>query len=1037
MSNVVSIDRKNSFSSLGDQNDDAMKFKPRSVLHGDRFRELDMRESYYACIAHGELVVLGDGREVPIEGVLEGDRVQALKGLKHLSSALVSAAVRTGRKEVARLVLRSGRVVRATWNHRFKAATSSGFDWRPLRELRPGDHVAVPRTLTIGDAEDWSVTEARALGFLIGDGHCGRGYFGFTQKTSLEVTESFARVLQDLGWECVTSKTARWQMRAKGNGVAKFLERTGQAHRRSWEKFVPASLFACNEDVIAAFVGALWDCDGSVNHLNNVALLSTTSALLARDLQSLLLRLGIWSKMAEIPQSKGFSGSRPFIHRVTVSGEAVRVFARKVPLAHVEKLTRLGNIPDTQLRRRVGDQSDVVPSAWGSLTRKYSPKTLGRSAPSGNISREKLLLAAERDGNDVLHALATSDVRWDRIESVDDDGEEWVYDLTVPKSGSFIASGMYVHNCSQHDAKIYDFDGRVIGGTKATQPLISTEKSPIYIPMKMRRPSAPYRMGKIIVDSFTNLLFGENRFPHLRVNGDETTQDFVQTISRVARLPMQMIRARCLGGSMGTVGLSWCFHHGTPRFEVHNAKNLYVHSWLDRVQLLPRHVTEVYLFYKVKWDGKAFNKVFYWFRRDWTPEGDFVFTDVPFVQGKEPNWEVDEELSNHHGDGVVHFEWIQNFPTDEIDGLPDYDGLYEQFDVLDVLNSVVTRGAILNLDPTLKIKMDRDEVNRFGLRKGSDNALITGKDGDASYMELSGTSIEAGLKLVESLRRSILETAQAIVPDPSEVASQGVSSVTIKALFTPMLAKADVLREQYSSPMKRALENMTEVARRKIMAPVDQQLLSEQGEPMVDPQTGQPITEPVQFVLNIPPRYEKQPQQQPAVDPMTGQPQMQPAAPDPMTGMPPVDAYGQPLMEPVMEVIVVEVPVPRMPGQGGELEPQWPPYFAPTFADQTALVAAMQIAAGGKPFISVETATDVVSAAFGVDPVQEKKRLADQGQTDGAAQAAMFPPGAGGEVTEPNQLPDAAQRMGPRGPIQPTPVQTNESPPFVPETPEG
>lgn len=596
------------------------------------------------------------------------------------------------------------------------------------------------------------------------------------------------------------------------------------------------------------------------------------------------------------------------------------------------------------------------------------------------------------------------------------------------------------YTCTRHDSKIYDFDGRVIGGPKAMQPLISSEKSPIYIPLNMRRPSAPVRMGKIIVDSFTNLLFGENRFPNIKVTGDELTQDFIQAVVRVGRLPLAMIRARQLGGAMGTVGLSWCFHDGYPRFEVHNAKNLHVHSWLDRVLLRPRHVSEVYLFHDVKWDGKAFNKIYYWFRRDWTPDGDFVFKDVPFKQGEDPHWEIDEEKSNRHGDGIVHFEWIQNLPTDEIDGLPDYEGLYDQFDQLDILSSVVTRGAILNLDPTLKLKLDPDLVKRTGIRKGSDNALIVGETGDASYMELAGTSIDAGIKLLESLRRFILETAQCVVPDPHEVAAQGVSSVTIKALFAPMLSKADVLREQYVEPIKRALGNMAEVVRRKMAEPPQMMpVVDERGEPAVD-EAGNPVEEPVQFVLHLPPRMERRPQQQPVIDPVTGMQQTEPAI-DEATGQPMIDpATGLPQTVPTMETVEVDVPVPRLPGPGGgEVEAQWPPYFTPTFDDQSKLVTSMQVATGGtKAFMSGETAIDLVAAAFGIDPTQEKRRVGEDAQGSQQQTAAMFPPGAGGEVEAPNQLPPGASSRptGPRGPVEPPPpAAPPEAPPFVPEPP--
>lgn len=523
--------------------------------------------------------------------------------------------------------------------------------------------------------------------------------------------------------------------------------------------------------------------------------------------------------------------------------------------------------------------------------------------------------------------------------------------------------------CTQHDWKLYDFDGRVVS-PKGVQPLMSAEKSPIYIPLKMRRPAAPIRMGKIIVNSFTNLLFGENRFPNVTVDGDEKTQDFAQTIARVGRLPMAMIRARNIGGSTGTVGLSWCYKEGVPSFSVHNSKNLYVHSWIDREALLPRHVTEVYMFYKMNWDGKGFNKAYYWFRRDWTPDADFIFEDVPYEKDKDPIWKIDEEKSNRHEDGIVHFEWIQNLPTDEIDGEPDYEGLYEQFDQIDILNSVISRGAILNLDPTLKLKMDPDQLQRTGVKKGSDNALIVGKDGDADYLELSGTSLEAGVKLFESARRSILETSQCIVPDPNEVAAQGVSSVAIKAMFSPMLAKADILREQYAQGVKRVLENMIQVAKvrtsKKLLRPL---IDPNTKQPSIDPVTGEELMEEVTFVIAIPPKVEVIPKK--VLDPSG----VEVVEVDPKTG------------EPMVEI----VKTPREPGEGGEISLTWPAYFAPTYEDQSKIIGAMQVATGGKGFVSVETATDIVSAALGVNPEEEKKRFEKESKSSSEQTATMFP----------------------------------------------
>lgn len=541
------------------------------------------------------------------------------------------------------------------------------------------------------------------------------------------------------------------------------------------------------------------------------------------------------------------------------------------------------------------------------------------------------------------------------------------------------------YDCTQHDRKPWDFDGRPIS-PRVMQPLIGAERS-WWVPLKMRRPSMTYRLGKIIVDSFTNILFGENRFPAIRVEGDEQTEDLLQAIVRIGKLPLKMIQARNMGGASGTVGVSWCFRNGRPRFEVHNGKNLFVHLWKDRLELIPDHVTEVYLFSKVKWDGKAFTKQWHWFRRDWTSEADIVFKDVAYDPNPdvEIRWEVDMEKSNFHGDGVCHLEWIQNLPSDEMDGIPDYDGLYESFDAVDLLMSVISRGAVLNLDPTVKLKMDRDEVGRMGIAKGSDNALIVGKDGDADYLELGGQSIEAGLKLVETKRRSILETAQCIVPDPHEVAAQGVSSVAVKTMFAPMLAKGDVLREQYGAAIERMLTNISKVLRDKLNAKVL----------VVDPDTKQESS--AVFVLDIPPKVEKEPLKDPIDLTETGEER--------------------------------DARTPRTIGPGGEVTLVWPPYFPPTPQDQSQIAAALQVATGGKAFLSQETAVEAAARAYGADPAEEWKRVREQEKQNAAAQATMFDvPAVGGQVERKDQLPPGAEEDPSAGGNTPPPDPDADTP---------
>lgn len=554
------------------------------------------------------------------------------------------------------------------------------------------------------------------------------------------------------------------------------------------------------------------------------------------------------------------------------------------------------------------------------------------------------------------------------------------------------------YDCTQHDHKRFDFDGRIVStGQGATQPLLSGEKASWYVPLKMRRPASPYRLGKIVVDSFTNLLFGEQRFPAFRVDGDEDTQDFIQAIVKASSLPVKMIRARGLGGAMGTVGLSWCFLNGKPRIEVHNSKNLFVHAWEDREQLIPEHVSEVYLFHKDEWDGqkKRFVRNFYWYRRDWTQNADILFKEVLYRPGQDPYWEPLMDRSVEHNDKLAHFVWIQNLPTDQEDGAPDYDGLFESFDMIDLIYSVITRGAVLNLDPTLKLKMDIDLVQRMGVKKGSDNALVVGEQGDAEYMEMSGTSIEAGLKLFDSMRRAALETAQCIVPDPSEVAAEGVSSVAIKAMFAPMLGKADILREQYGGGMVRILDPIVVVSRKASDSRIivyDKEGNSEEG----------------QLFIDLPKKVDKEPI---------------------------LDADGKPTGETKI------TRTDRMPGEGGDIDPRWPQYFPPTPDDQAKVATTLQLATGGKPFLSKQSAVEGFAAAFGIQPDEEWDRVQAQHDDEEQKTADMFADadgGMGGKVTHTKELPDGAKLKRTAGGAPPVPPGEDpdaDKPPKPPKPP--
>ena len=80
----------------------------------------------------------------------------------------------------------------------------------------------------------------------------------------------------------------------------------------------------------------------------------------------------------------------------------------------------------------------------------YCGSTLYRSG----LSRERAARVAEIVGSDELRSLAASDVFWDRVVSIEPDGEEDVYDLTVDGLHNFVAEDIVVHNSIEQDADL-------------------------------------------------------------------------------------------------------------------------------------------------------------------------------------------------------------------------------------------------------------------------------------------------------------------------------------------------------------------------------------------------------------------------------------------------------------------------------------------------------------------------------------------------------------------------------------------------------
>ncbi|HEB65813.1 MAG TPA: replicative DNA helicase [Chloroflexi bacterium] len=447
----------------------------------------DLRES--GCLAGNTLITLADtGDRLPIRDLEGKTDFQILALNPHtyrIEPMPVSRAFCTGTKPVFRLTSRLGRSVRATANHKF--LTIDG--WKRLDALREGEHIAVPRVVkTFQSAQSMSDAELALLGHLIGDGcTLPRHAIQYTTKEHdlAELVCSLAksifgedvapRIEQERQWYQVYLASTRHHTHGVHNPVSQWMRELGIFGLRSYEKRLPQKVFKQPNEAIALFLRHLWATDGSVQLTKGkkprpIAYYATSSPQLAEDVQSLLLRLGINAVLNQTPQ-KG-KGRDLFSVRITGKPDLSR-FIEHVGAVGRYQQGRLAEIQTYLREHGENTNRDVIPrQVWrkhvvpamgriGMSTRQMQAELGTAYAGTGiykrNLGRKRAKRVATLVHSEELRALAESDVYWDRIVSIEPDGEEPVFDLTVPGHHNFVADNIIVHNSLEQDADVVMF----------------------------------------------------------------------------------------------------------------------------------------------------------------------------------------------------------------------------------------------------------------------------------------------------------------------------------------------------------------------------------------------------------------------------------------------------------------------------------------------------------------------------------------------------------------------------------------------------
>jgi DNA polymerase III subunit alpha len=407
----------------------------------------------------------------------------------------VTDVVWNGVVQTYRLTTRTGRTITATANHPLRT-----FDgWKTIDQLAEGDQVATARSLTIRGKRQWQEHELVTLGWLLSEGNvyhptCLYFYSNDSKQSAdfVKHASQFANTVARTssrpdGWRIEVCLSTGNDMRfsalcSSGVGTAVAAKRhTGlRCGAFAWakslgllgltakQKKVPDEVFELSEDQIALVIGRMWAGDGYIEKAGQQSYFATSSGRLAADMQMLLTRLGIVSRVTrklfryrpdQTNEGKtgytvhllDYESKLRFLQAVgrhivgkedavsealerlnhgkyRTSGDLVPVpVSRMVAVARIER-----GLPWRQLEKDSGVSMKEFCRVGASTKRGFHRATISR--------------LSEYFASNELADVASSDIYWDEIASIEPADIEDVYDLTVDQDHNFVANGIVVHN---------------------------------------------------------------------------------------------------------------------------------------------------------------------------------------------------------------------------------------------------------------------------------------------------------------------------------------------------------------------------------------------------------------------------------------------------------------------------------------------------------------------------------------------------------------------------------------------------------------